>query len=83
MTRILTIIALLFATPMLAACASPWDNYRKASPQERQTLAESYCRVLANRDGVAFDRIFWLHKTEEMPKGRIYFSSMQECKASA
>ncbi|MBL6761112.1 MAG: hypothetical protein ISQ19_00270 [PS1 clade bacterium] len=67
MTRILTIIALLFATPMLVACG-PYGQelYESVTPEKQLELALSRCMVM-RKDGLRFAESFALHTSKGVP----------------
>ena len=84
MTRTLTVIALLFATPMLAACG-PYGQelYESVTPEKQLELALSRCMVMRKGLGLRFAESFALHTSKGVPTDYPSFSSMAECRSMA
>lgn len=81
MTRFLTVITLLFATPMLAACVYAQSDYLTASPAQKLSEAEKRCKIINGK--IVYYGIFWVHNSSKFAEWTPEFSSMNECKSVA
>jgi hypothetical protein len=87
MKRILTVIALLFATPMLVACGPIYPFNQKhiidRTPQEILGRAHYWCRAAKRGSGIEFIQNFALHPQRGVATSYPRFSSLSECKSVA